>query len=500
MKSLLLRIVLVLAVMVQLGSNGWAQDKADKTAEGDAKPVSFYRQVRPVLQRHCSGCHFAAKKGGKLLLTSYADFSKGGENGAAFTAGKPGESLVVEYISGDDPAMPLGADPLDPQQIELISTWISQGAKDDTPPTVKDNISAENPPQYAAPPVITALTYTPDSKTLVISGYREILLYAADGSAPTGRLVGRSQRIESVAVSPDGKLIAGTGGTPSLFGEVQFWDAATKKLVRSITVSYDTLFGASFSGDGKSFAFGGADNGVRVLTVADGKQVMRMDAHSDWSFAATFSLKGTHVISVSRDRAMKLSIVESGQFVDNVTSITPGALKGGLMAVERRPGQEQVLTGGSDGIPKLYKVFRTRKRIIGDDFNHIRSFKPMPGRIFDLQFSPDGKQFVAGSSTGIGGAARIYTVGDYDTPNINNKGGLNEVRQQITARSAQARLVHDLSGIDSPVFSVAYRPDGQQIALGGFDGKVRLYDAKTGKLVKAFVPVKVTPAVATTTK
>ncbi|MEE3285089.1 MAG: c-type cytochrome domain-containing protein, partial [Planctomycetota bacterium] len=183
MQSLLLRIVLVLALVVQIGSNGWAQDKADKTAEGDAKPVSFYRQVRPVLQRHCSGCHFAAKKGGKLLLTSYADFKKGGENGATFTAGKPGESLVVEYISGDDPAMPLGADPLDPQQIELISRWISQGAKDDTPPTVKDNISAENPPKYAAPPVITALTYTPDSKTLVISGYREILLYAADGSA-----------------------------------------------------------------------------------------------------------------------------------------------------------------------------------------------------------------------------------------------------------------------------------------------------------------------------
>ena len=500
MRWTLPKTAVVLALLTLLPSSGWAGDDADKAPAGDSKPVSFYRQVRPILQRHCSGCHFAAKKGGKLMLTSFADFRKGGENGATFTAGKPDESLVVEYISGDDPAMPLGADPLDPQQVDLISRWISQGGKDDTPPAVEDNISAENPPKYAAPPVITALTYTPDSKTLVISGYREILLYAADGSAPTGRLVGRSQRIESVAVSPDGKLIAATGGTPALFGEVQFWDVATRKLVRSVTVSYDTLFGASFTADGKRFAFGGADNGVRVLTVGDGKQVMRMDAHSDWSFAATFSLKGTHVISVSRDRAMKLSIVESGQFVDNVTSITPGALKGGLMAVERRPGQEQVLTGGSDGTPKLYKVFRTRKRIIGDDFNHIRSFKPMPGRIFDLQFSPDGKQFVAGSSTGIGGAARIYTVGDYDTPNINNKGGLGEVRKQIAARSAESRLVHELPGIDSPVFAVAYRPDGRQIALGGFDGKIRLHDTKTGKLVKMFVPVKVTPAVAAAAK
>ena len=181
---------------------------------------------------------------------------------------------------------------------------------------------------------------------------------------------------------------------------------------------------------------------------------------------------------------------------DAVAVFGMGAI--GLMAVQLRPGQEQVLIGGSDGTPKLYKIFRTRKRIIGDDFNHIRSFKPMPGRIFDLQFSPDGKQFVAGSSTGISGSARIYTVGDYDTPNINNKGGLGEVRKQIAARSAQPRLVHELPGIDSPIFAVAYRPDGQQIALGGFDGKIRLYDAKTGKLVKTFVPVKVTPVVAAT--
>ena len=65
-------------------------------------------------------------------------------------------------------------------------------------------------------------------------------------------------------------------------------------------------------------------------------------------------------------------------------------------------------------------------------------------------------------------------------------------------KSSRLSLLTDLPGVDSPVFSVAYRPDGQQIALGGFDGKIRLYDVKTGKQVKTFVPVKVTPTVAAT--
>ena len=62
----------------------------------------------------------------------------------------------------------------------------------------------------------------------------------------------------------------------------------------------------------------------------------------------------------SRDRSMKLTIVSNAQFVDNITSITPGALKGGLMAVQRHPKKEQVLVAGADGRPKQYKIFRTR--------------------------------------------------------------------------------------------------------------------------------------------
>src|SRR5690606_31945413 len=126
-----------------------ARGQETAAAEQKDEPVSFYRQIRPVLQRNCSGCHQPSKRGGKLLLTSYEDFRKGGENGEAFAAGKPDESLILDYISGDEPAMPQNADPLPAEQVELIARWIREGAKDDTPAGLQDNVSAANPPKYA---------------------------------------------------------------------------------------------------------------------------------------------------------------------------------------------------------------------------------------------------------------------------------------------------------------------------------------------------------------
>ena len=79
-------------------------------------PVSFYRQVRPVLQRNCTGCHQPAKAGGKLVLTTYAATKAGGEQGMGFEPGKPDDSLLIEFISGEKPAMPKNAPPLSKEQ------------------------------------------------------------------------------------------------------------------------------------------------------------------------------------------------------------------------------------------------------------------------------------------------------------------------------------------------------------------------------------------------
>src|SRR5690606_13538083 len=107
---------------------------------------------------------------------------------------------------------------------------------------------------------------------------------------------------------------------------------------------------------------GCADNSLRAIEADTGKQVLFQGAHNDWVLDTVWSVKGTHLVSVSRDMTMKLTEVATQRLEDNITSITPGALKGGLQAVDRHPAKDELLAGGSDGAPKVYRMFREKAR------------------------------------------------------------------------------------------------------------------------------------------
>ncbi len=434
--------------------------------------VSYWKDVRPVFQEHCQGCHQPAKAGGSLVMTSVAEMTKGGETElAGIVPGKPDESEIISQIApqaDQGAAMPKGKKPLSAVEIELITRWIAEGAADDSPAATTAVVDAEHPPVYQLPPVISALDYSPDNQLLAISGYHEVLLLKVDTGEIAARLIGLAERIESLAFSPDGKLLAVSAGSPGRFGELQVWNVAERKLVLSQSLTHDTIFGISWSPDGTRLAFGCADNSLRAIDVASGQQVLFQGAHSDWVLDTTFSKDASHLMSVSRDRSMKLTEVATQRFVDNITSITPGALKGGLMTIESRPDKDEVICGGADGIPKLYQIYRTKARVIGDDFNLVRQYDPLPGRIFTAKFNADGSRFVVASSDGAVGEVRVYQTDD-------------------------AKLVAKLEGQQGAVYAVAFRRDGREIASGGFDGLLRLNDAESGKLIKEFVPVPVTP-------
>jgi len=445
-----------------------AQEPARTAAEEPV--VSFFKDVLPILRKHnCTGCHQPAKKGGEYVMTDFESLVKGGESGSpAVVPGHPEKSYLVEQITpaNGKAEMPKDAPPLSETEIATIRRWIAQGAKDDTPASNRPQYDADHPPIYLAPPVLKSIEYSPQGDLLAISGYHEVLLFTTDGKERVGRLVGQSERIERARFSPDGRYLAVAGGSPGRFGELQIWDVPERKMTLSRMVGHDTIYGASWSPDGKMVAVGCPDNTIRAFDPQTGKQVLFNGAHNDWVLDTAFSTAGDHLISVSRDMSMKLIEVKTERFIDNITSITPGALKGGLIALDRHPRRDELLCGGSDGAPKIFKMIRTEARRIGDNANLIREFEPLPGRVYCVAYSPDGERIVAGSSHDGRGEVRMY-------------------------RASDGQLLWKTEVPEGGMYAVDISPDGRTVAAGGFDGMVRLLDAETGRVQQAFLPVEI---------
>jgi len=420
--------------------------------------VSFHKQIHPILARQCAGCHQGATRQADLSLVTVKDILTGGHKGAAIVAGAPEKSILIGYLTGDSkPQMPFGGKPLPDDQIELFRRWIAGGAKDDTPTEAREIAALDKPPVYHLPPVITAVAYSPDGSLLAISGYREVLLHKTDGSGLAGRLVGLSDRIQSLQFSRDGKLLVAAGGTPALFGEVELWDVASRKLLHSVTLTSDTVFGASLSPDTSRVAVGCADNTVRVVDTAAGKEVLKITNHENWVLGTIFGVDGKRLVSVSRDQAAKLTDASTGQFIENIN-----ALRGELAAIARHPTRDLILIGGTERIPYLYTMDRSASMKIADDSTLIRKFETQDGGIFALAFSPDGSRIA------VAGAADDVAVYQTETG-----------ERTATCKGHKG------------TYAVAFSPNGEQLATGGFDGKVRICEVNSGKLVRDFVPVPV---------
>ncbi len=455
-----------------------AVDAADGAKPGGK--ISYYTQVRPIFQAHCQGCHQPAKAGGDYVMTSFDRLFAGGESeDAAIVPKKPAESYLVDQITpkAGKAAMPKGKPPLTPAELETVRDWIVQGAIDDTPANARIRFDKDHPPVYRRPPVIGAIDFSPDGKWLAVGGFHEVLLWKADGSAlesrgwsasPSGSSRSASPPTArgwpSPAASPGGWARSRSGTSPRRCSPCRSPSPSTPSTARAgRPTARRSPSAAPITACGRS-------------TSKTGTQVLFMGAHNDWVLDTAFSADGSHLMSVGRDMATKLTEVANQRFVDNITSITPGALKGGLTAVARHPKRDEILIGGSDGVPRLYRVFRQTARVIGDDSNLIREFEPMKGRINAVAVSGDGKRIAAASSLDGAGEVDVYGY-EFDTKLPDNiKAIMSKISTSRSGPEVEALRkyltdgVKRISKVDlprTPVYAIAFSADGKSLADGG---------------------------------
>jgi mono/diheme cytochrome c family protein len=92
-------------------------------------PISFEKDIQPILEKSCLSCHGETMQG-RLDLRSRDSALKGGARGADIVPGDGEGSRLYRRVAGAErPAMPAQADPLTAEQVAAIKRWIDQGAR-----------------------------------------------------------------------------------------------------------------------------------------------------------------------------------------------------------------------------------------------------------------------------------------------------------------------------------------------------------------------------------
>lgn len=151
---------LVLA-MVLLGSATlpYSSEAANPNAD-------FVRQVLPLLRRSCFECHSARKQESGLRLDTREGALRGGDSGTVIVPGNADKSELIARISRakmDEGVMPAQGDPLTPEQINVLRSWINAGAP------WPDNANSLTHWSYLAPvpPLLPAVRNSTWSRTSI---------------------------------------------------------------------------------------------------------------------------------------------------------------------------------------------------------------------------------------------------------------------------------------------------------------------------------------------
>lgn len=117
---------------------------AAETSEGRLNEPDFVRDVRPIFEAHCYGCHGPQKqKSGYRLDAKSIAFSGGDVYGEAIVAHKPTESVLIQLVTSTEMGerMPPEGPRLTPEEIATLEKWIEAGA---VWPDGVDNVEIEN--------------------------------------------------------------------------------------------------------------------------------------------------------------------------------------------------------------------------------------------------------------------------------------------------------------------------------------------------------------------
>lgn len=268
-----------------------------------------------------------------------------------------------------------------------------------------------------------------------------IRLWRASEKEAIRELKGHTGLVRSTAISPDGKLLASTGGKLDdgtlVQGEVRLWNAATGAIVRDLKFKEIDVGCVAFSRDGKSLAFvndsrnRGIPSTVDVYDLADWKRVRSISFRPGFARSVFFAGANQELTIVGGD-------------------CTP-------------------VDGGCRTVGKIWLA--PPGVAVADELEQDREYG-----YFVACLTPAGDRLVLGTSTV---TATFSKKGKVDGARL---GPLVQLRDATTGETLWSVMTE---GAGDPE-GIAVSPDGKLIAMA-LDQTIHIFDSATGEILREIV-------------
>lgn len=306
---------------------------------------------------------------------------------------------------------------------------------------------------------IWALEFSPDGKTLAVGKYQWVELWDLETQQIIHEYEPHAGRVRCLKFTPDGKMLYAGGGQAAQSGEIRLWDVASEELVKTFEIHGDTIESIAISPDNAKLLTASMDEFSAVIDLEKLDEDIPIDEQAKWLtqhvgrvLCTLYHPNGNYFVTGSEDKTLKVWNPETYTVL-----VSFDGNDDSVYSLAYATQENLIISGSADNVVRSWRVTQNNGNTRGV---LVRQYGGHNGPVYSVD-------------CGVWNNQEVIVSGGADTSVIVwNIGSGNRIR--TFNESADV------------VYVVRISRDGNRVAAGCRDGKVRIWNIRNNRLTHEF--------------